>query len=364
MSRTRLILIPALATEPAPFLIVAPDGSVLQRGRLTLDAVEAPEVLPTVAIAPGADVAIHWLDLPKGSAAQVRAAALWALKDWLAATPDRITLALGPVASPRMVAVVSVALLQAWMDYLGGLGVRADVITPDVLVVPEPFDDDVLSAVAFGPNVALRGHGFAATIQPDLVEAVAGDRRIVPVEDADLVERMLATATRQPAVNLLSGMERERTVRGGWKRAMALAAAVLIAPLVTVLAGAARDDMAARRMSDQAEAEIARILPDLADTADPVAEVRRRADAAPPPGGTASAAAALFAAVESVEGAELDLLTVDPEGGMRAAVSYPGYGDLAPLKAAMAERGLSLRDTSTLDDNGRVVSDVVIGGGA
>jgi general secretion pathway protein L len=69
----------------------------------------------------------------------------------------------------------------------------------------------------------------------------------------------------------------------------------------------------------------------------------------------------LFAAVEQVEGAELDIFVSDPEGGVRATVSYPAYQDLDALKSAVAAAGLRLNDTSTLDDAGRVVSDVTIG---
>jgi len=82
---------------------------------------------------------------------------------------------------------------------------------------------------------------------------------------------------------------------------------------------------------------------------------------APPPGGPTAAAAALFAAVESVEGAELDSLTAD-EDGVRATVTYPAYQDLDALQQAMAARGMSLTDESTVDDQGKVVSEVRVGG--
>ena len=150
MKPTRLILIPALAGEPAPYLVIGAGGYVLERGVLALDAVERPEPMRTVAVAPGADVLIRWLDLPPGSAAQQRAAALWTLKDDLAAPADRLSVALGPVpvaGEPRLVAVVSQSLLDAWSDYLAALGVRADALVPDVLTLDEPFED-TLTAVA------------------------------------------------------------------------------------------------------------------------------------------------------------------------------------------------------------------------
>ena len=47
--------------------------------------------------------------------------------------------------------------------------------------------------------------------------------------------------------------------------------------------------------------------------------------------------------------------------GVRATVSYRTYQDMDALKATVAASGLTLIDTSTLDDNGRVVSDVIVG---
>jgi general secretion pathway protein L len=365
MKPTRLILIPAVAAQPAPFLILAPDGFVLERGVLTLEGVERPEPMRTVAVTPGADVTIRWLDLPAGGAAQVRAAAAWSLRDDMAATPDRLATVLGPPAGaagqPRLVAVVSRSLLEAWTDYLEALGVRADVLTPDVLTVPEPEADDELQAVSFGDNVALRGRRFAATVQPDLVDLVAAGRRVVPVEDPAAVERALVEAARSPAINLLDTGDRERKAAGSWRRAAVLTALVLVSPLVLTLSAAARDDMAARRMRAEAVRTVARAAPDLAAAADPAAGFRRRAEAALPPGGPTAAAAALYAAIEGVEGAELDILIADPDDGVKATVSQAAYQDMARIKAAMAAAGMSVTETSTIDDGGRVVSDITIG---
>ena len=364
MKPTRLILIPALAGEPAPYLIVGAGGYVLERGALALDAVERPEAMRTVAVAPGGDVLIRWLDLPPGSAAQQRAAALWALKDDLAAPADRLSVALGPVpvaGEPRLVAVVGLSLLEAWSDYLETLGVRADVLVPDVLTLTEPQDDS-LTAVAFGPSVALRGRRYAASVQPDLVDLVAAGRVVEPVNDPASVERALVQAAAAPLLDLTPARVREQAAaRRGWGRAAVLAGAVLISPLLLMIAGAGRDEWAAARAGDQAKAEIARIDPELARTPDPVAALRGRVRAAPPPGGVMAATAALFGAVEAVPDAELDMLVVDPENGMKAAVTHPDYGDVKVIDEAMRASGLSVTETGTQDDAGRVVSDITIG---
>lgn len=362
MSRTRLVLVPMVASRPAPTLIVDAAGHVLERGLLTLESPATGPAMRTVAVVPGSDVLVRWLDLPGGTAAQQRTAALWMLKDDLAATPDRVRLALGAAVAgePRLAAVVAEPLLLAWMDWLSGMGLKADVLVPDSLTVPEPFEDDVLTAVGFGPALALRGRRFAAGIEPDLAEAVAGGRRIEPVDDMRRVEQMLIAAALNPPVNLLQGAPRAQSP-GRWRRVAVLAAVALVLPLVSTLALAARDDLAANDMRKRAEASARAAFPDMPATADPIAEARRRLATAAPPGGTAAAAAALFAAVERVEGAELDSLSADPAGGVRATVSYASYQDLEAMKAVVAAAGFSLTDTSTLDDAGRVVSDVVIG---
>ena len=364
MKPTRLILIPALGSEPAPCMVIE-DGVVRDRGLLELHPVERPEPMRTVAIVPGPEVTIRWLDLPVGGLVQQRAAALWMLKDSLAAPTDRLATALGPIPAAgrsRLVALVGVPLLQAWIDYLEALGVRADAIVPDVLTVPEPAEDDRLNAVVFGGATALRGRGFAASVQPDLVELVAASRRVEPITDAAEVERALVEAALAPPINLLTSQDRVRgDARRSWALASAMAGLLVVSPLVLIAAAAARDDAAARADADRARAEIARIAPDLATRPDPVEALRQRVRAAPPRGGVVGATAALFAAVEGVEGAELDLLIVDPVAGMKASITHADYQDTQSIARAMRAVGLEVTETAALNDRGRIVSDITIG---
>lgn len=362
MKPTRLILIPGLGSEPAPYLVIV-DGMVRERGLLELHPVERPEPMRTVAIVPGAEVTVRWLDLPVGGLAQQRAAALWMLKDSLAVPPERLATALGPIPTagrPRLIALVGLSLLQTWVDYMEALGVRADAIVPDVLTVPEPDRDDRLNAVVFGQATALRGRGFAASVQPDLVELVAGSRPVEPIMDAAEVERALIEAALEPPVNLMTAPDRA-TARRGWALASALAGLLVVSPLVLIAAAAARDDVSARADAERARAEIARVAPDLAARPDPVEAMRQRVRAAPPPGGVVGATAALFAAVEGVEGAELDLLIVDPASGMKASVTHADYQDTQAIARAMRANGLEVTETAAINDRGRIVSDITIG---
>ena len=58
------------------------------------------------------------------------------------------------------------------------------------------------------------------------------------------------------------------------------------------------------------------------------------------------------------------LSSVYADGQVRATVSYGAYGDLEALDAALAASGLSMTDESTLEEDGRMVSDVIIGAAA
>ncbi|MFC5388812.1 type II secretion system protein GspL [Brevundimonas bullata] len=365
MSRIRLILIPPSAALPASCLTLDAQGVVLTRGVLELGSGYAPEPMRNVAVVPGADVLVRWLELPSGSPAQMAATALHLLRDDLAAPSDRLTAVLGtvPTSGRRLVAVAGRSLLQTWSDYLASFGLRADVMIPDCLILPEPEPEDegVLTAALFGADLALRGRELALSVQPDLAEAVAAGRAVKRIERADEIERLLAAAALNPPINLLAGGGRRvEADRRGWKRAAALAAALIVSPLILTLAAAGHDEWRARDTENRAEAAARRAYPDIAPWADAVAEATRRLSTAPP-GGAAAAAAALFAAVESVEEAELDSLTVD-EAGVRATVTYAAYQDLDALQQAMAAKGMSLTDDSTVDDQGKVVSEVRVGG--
>ncbi|WP_313001216.1 type II secretion system protein GspL [Brevundimonas sp.] len=364
MSRIRLILIPPSAALPASCLTLDAQGNVLTRGVAELGGAQ-PEPMRTVAVVPGADVLIRWLDLPSGSPAQVAAAALHLLRDDLAAPAERLSATLGPIAGAgerRLVAVVGRGLLQAWGDYLSSLGLRADVMIPDSLIPPEPVEEGRLSAAVFGADLALRGRELAMSVQPDLAEAVVAGWGLERIGRADEIERLLAAAALNPPINLLAGAGRRvEADRRGWKRAGALAAALVVSPLILTLATAGHDAWRARDADRRAEAAARQAFPDISANADAVAEAERRLATAPPPGGATAAAAALFAAVEGVEGAELDSLTADADG-VRATVTYLAYEDLDALQQAMAARGMSLTDESTVDDQGKIVSEVRVGG--
>lgn len=365
MSLTRLILIPPHADEAAPWRVVDAAGHVHERGTASPEAPVEGARMRTVAFAPGAQVLTRRLILADGTLAQRRAAAVEMLTPELASPVERMKIALGAPQEDGgvWIAAAGDAWLSAWIDWLDAAGARPDVVLPDTLAITPPESEDELIAVRFGPTVGLRGRHLAVSVDPELAQLVAAGRTIVPVESEATVERMLIDAALNPTLDLLAATGRSES--GGWRRwrlAAALAAGLLISPVVLDAAQAARDEAAAGSAKRQASQAAVRAFPDLAGADDPGDEAVRRLTTLPP-GGVTVAAAALFAAVEGVAGAELEAFSAEADGGVRATVRYPAWQDLDAMKSAVAARGLRLTDTSTLEENGRIVSDLVLEAG-
>lgn len=363
MTLTRLILLPESSSLPAPFLVFNAAGMVMERGRLSLDAPQPLMPMRTVAIAPGADVLVRRLDLPAGGAAQQRAAALWALKDELATRPERLTLALGPVTAtgqPRLAAAVDTALLEAWREHLSALGAPADVLFPDSLITPEPEDAEAATVVPLGAHNAVRLNGSAQTVQADLAPLIVGERSASIIDDEATIQALMIQAALRPPVDLLDAGRRAGSGRRGWLRAAVLAGLLVISPLVLIGAAGLRDSLAADRAEDTARAAAVQAAPDLAESDDPAADLLEQLETAPPPGGALNAMAAISAGVEGVPGAAIDSLSLATDTGLRVGLTYPAFQDLETLRTAVAPMGLALTELSTIEDEGRVVSDLVV----
>lgn len=363
MSRTRLILLPPVAGDPAPWLSLDAAGQVLARGQIGPgDPVPVGE-MRTVVIVPGSAVTVRPVKVAARTEAQARAAALLSLREGLAEEPERLTLALsaGAPDAPRLAAVAARATVEGWRDWVRTLGLEADVLLPDSLVAPEPETEETVTAVRFGPRVALRGRELCASVEPELAPLLAGERRIVPVERPEAVEQMLIAAALYPPLNLIAGPGRETA--GGlarWRLPLALA----VSPLLVIGAEGWRDVGAARALEGESRILAQALFPDLPAGADPAAEARRRAGELPPPGGVAAAAAALFGAMEGVSSADLDALVSDAGGTLRATLTYAEPGDLERIKAGMTARGYGLTEETVEPREGGFVADLIVGGAA
>ncbi len=305
---------------------------------------------PVVLAVPGEDALVRWLALPARRDVQAAAAAVLMLEDELAAPRDRLHVALGP-AEPdglRAVVVVDPERMQGWLDDAAALGIVPDVVIPDCLLLPEPEGESVLAA-RVGGAVAVRGRRLALTCEPDLLALVMRGRTWLEVEAAE-TSRLFALGAGQPLLNLRQGAF--APVRSGPRRPAiapaALVAAVALLALAVPAVEAFRHDQAARKAESAVEA-----LGGVEALRDRHMRVVARAR-------FAGSAAAVFAAVEQLEGMELQSLLYGEDGSFRVSALHTNYSDVELLRTALARSGFALQETNTTPEDGRVLSDLVL----
>lgn len=368
MSRTRIVLAPPAPDVAPTFAVVDAEGHVLERGALALGEDDLIR-MPTVLVVPGAEAVARWLHLPTRNDRQARAAALLALGDKLAAADQDVHVALGPLEPDgwRLAVVVACARLRGWLEAAGLHGLRPDVVIPDHLALPEPEGDAVCGA-RLGATVAVRGTRLALTAEPELLDVLLEGRTLQPLGSAEEVERLVARGALRPAVNLLQGdfdpaRELAVTTKDLWRLAV-VALLLLISPVVLMAASLARDALAADRIERRTAAKLGQALPGVAIT-DPLAQLdtplgQARMAAG---GGPVALAANLFASLETIEHGQLERLIVMPDGAVRATLSYTNYSDIELMRAALRTAGVAMREEGVREEQGRVVSDLILGVG-
>jgi general secretion pathway protein L len=354
-----ILLLPGEA--PWPWITVAADGAVLQRGLLPPEAV-APD-FPTEdhLVVPGADVLVRWFDLPDRNDVQARSAVAFLMQDDIAGDDDvHIAVGRANAEGQRVAAIVRRAVVDGWVAQAAARGVTPTAILPNFLVLPDSAEEIV--AMRVGGLVAVRGQGLAFSLEADLAETVLAGRtarRLSPPE----YDKALVAAARDPEVNLLQGAFGPRGVappETGWRRAAVLAGLLLVSPALIFGAQVGRDLFAASRLEARAEAAAARAWPAAARAEDPVAFVRRRLAGQQAADRFATLAADLFAAVEKTPGAQLDTLVYAPDGALHAGLSYGNYSDMDQLLAAGRQLDLDIAAESTVTEGARITSDVTV----
>lgn len=362
--RTRLIFAPA-DNQTAPWMLVLGEGgAVLERRSLQLG--EPPPADRTLLVVPGAEVSAHWLHLPTRNAVQARAAAAHLLEDRLALPGEEAHLAVGALEADdhRLVAVASKSRMEAWLALARLHGVAPDAIVPDHLLLPEPADEEVIAA-DMGGWIAVRGRRLAFSCEPEMLEVLLGERR-AQIAEGEVLERLWAEGAARPAVNLLQGgfdpAAAQKVTARDLRRPALLLLALLLLPALILGVETWRYRSAAEGLQAAAVREADSVLPKGRPIGDPAAQAASHLTGLElaAGGGPVGAAASLFAAVESIEGAQLETLIASPEG-VRAAISHTNYSDVELLREAMRKAGFAFKEESTRDEGGRVMSDVLVG---
>lgn len=368
MSAWRLIFIPPDHQAAPAVRVIDAEGRILERGTLQIGPNLAPADARTVLVAPGMDVAAHWLHLPTRNDVQARAATALLLEDRLARPAGEAHLALGPREADdhRLAAAVETGRMQAWASLAALHGLRPDLVLPDHLLLPEPEGEEVLAA-DMGGWLAVRARRLAFSCEPDMLEVLLPGRPVRRIGDEAELGKLWAQALAAPAVNLLQGdFDPARASRLGvrdLRRAAVLAAVALVAPALVLGVQAWRYDRAADAAEQGAAAQVATVLPKGQAVTDPRAQAQGRLAGLElaAGGGPISASAQLFAAVETIQDAQVETLIVSPEGEVRAGISHTNFSDVELLRDAMREAGLAFREESSREEGGRVMSDVIVG---
>lgn len=399
-----VLVLPTAGDGPVDWALVTDAGDVQDQGRVdqgqTLSS-QAGRAQRVIAIAPGADVALHQAPSTKGSDANARAAALFAIEDDIAMDLDDVHLALGPrtEASTRPAVVVTKHIMTVWRDLLSDLDVSPDVMTPDFMAMTLPEDGAVI--VDTGEGVLINTGQAGLTIEPELVAAVAPPlfegqtwstiqvlsdraeqlglstlRAYGPVDLQPTPSRLAffsacAKGALQPGqVNLLQGaFARRGEVRfglAGWRRAGVLGAITAIAALGLTLAETIAYRSAAHEARAEAQQIVSRLLPDQGGVRDPAALMRARVNAGQGggPGLFLTLNAVLFDALQTSPTVELEGVRFDQQdGALIASLVFDSYADLEALGAQLEAAGAVVEDRGARSAGGRQSGDLELRSG-
>jgi general secretion pathway protein L len=341
-------------------------GAVAARGR-ELDGLPDPAGAATlVAVVPGEQVALHWLDLPSGLApAQAAAAARLMVGEASAQPMAEMHVAVGreTAASPqRCVALVPAAAMDAWLARLAAHGVDPHLVIPETLLLPEPAEG--LVRHDRGPVSLYRGVAEAFAAEPDVGDMVAGARPVTRLGD-EAFEAGLAAAIDAPLLDLRQGpfarRRRLHVERARLRRLALLAAGLAAITLAVQIAAITRYTFAADSLEAEAKRVAAAALPRSPGVTDASGDLGRRLAELRGGGvGYGAIAGALFAAVRATPNVEISRLGFTPDGHLRAVVHGDGPAALAALAERVEAGGFAVERGPPRSGGGRQVQDFMV----
>jgi general secretion pathway protein L len=340
------------------------DGAIAARGA-GLDGSEAHRGAPVVAVAPGEEVTLRWLDLPAGLSAAQSAGAARLMAAELSAQPvAELHVAVGREAGEgmRFVGLVPMETMRGWLAATKEAGFEAERIVPETLLLPAPAEG--FATWDAGPLRLYRAADEAFALEPELGDLLLAGRSAAAL-DAETFEEGLAGALDEAPLDLRQGpFGRRRDWRVAPARARRLAvltAALLLVSLVVQVAAIARYGFAA----DSAEAETRRVaaaaLPRSPGLADPPAALRERlAELRGGGAGFGATVGALFDAVKATPNIELSALTFSPDGSLRATVQADSPAVIEALRQRVEASGFTAEAGAPRSGGGRRVADLMV----
>ncbi|WP_127168483.1 type II secretion system protein GspL [Xanthomonas sp. BRIP62415] len=350
---TSLLLLPADAAAPAIAVRVDAQGQVLSQRPAS--APWEPSAR-TVLVVPGVDVHLRWLCLPGRSIAQSVAAARLQLAEHLAVeTPGLHVVIADRVEADgtRLVAAVDNAVMQQWLARAAQLGVVPDAVVPDCLLL-EPGADAAAAVVDWDGRWLIRGAGLACSLEPEAARMLLGERAPAPPPAPDAAQTIagFARCAMRAPINLLQHAFAARPAAAQTvtpRRLAALAALVLLSPLVLLLAQTLRYELGARLLQSRAAAQLG-----VRDAAAVPAALQARRHAGAAADVLAVQLGSLFAAVDAVPAAELDQLDYQAAQPLRGTLLHSNGASLQQLSGRLAEAGWQLQPGSSQTEDERM----------
>jgi general secretion pathway protein L len=331
-----------------------------------LDALEFGPEDRVVAVVPGDEVVLRWLELPAGLAPlQAAAAARLLVADQMAHPIADLHVAVGREMEGeigRPVALVPAATMSQWLTGLAASGVDPDAVVPETLLLPVP-EEGILRFDRAGVSL-FRAPGEAFAIEPDVAELIIGERPVVQI-DREIFETGLPRATEDLLLDLRQGpFARRRQWRVDpalLRRIALLAAAILLVTLAIQLATLMRYTFGADALEAETRRVAAAALPRNPGVTNPSLELDDRLIALRGGGaGFGATASAVFAAIRDTPNVELNGLVFNPDGSLRATVAGDSPASLADVTRRVEAAGFVAELGPPRNGGGRRVADLVV----
>lgn len=378
---------------------VSETGAALEQGTGPLDQMPATSENRTIVlILDGQRVRILKEALPARSDAQARKTAPYVLEERLAAPPDKTHVAVGALAGDlRPLAICDHDWLAGQIAAVADRGIRPALAVADhtVLVadqththcldlggililkngrgetssVPDTLAPVIAPAVLDGAeSVTLAGSEPGTTALQRALEAaqikvVRADRPSL----SDHIKTIQDHLTAESVINLLQGSFAPKTDWSGlvrvWKPTVALAASVSIALVASLFFEARGLHQTAKHIEASATTLMRTVLPNVRGIGHLESHVQvlktGRSDT------FLTLSAAFHEAIQSVSA--LSLVSVRYDGdraAMIATVTAGDFKDLAALKSAIEDRGVTVVEGASRQNGGVILADLTLGTGA
>jgi general secretion pathway protein L len=331
-----------------------------------LFAAETGEPLRTIAIAPGEQVLLHWLELPSGLApAQAAAAARLMAADMSVQPVSEMHVAVGPEVegeNARAVALVPAITMAGWLSRLQAQGLDPDAMIPEPLLLPRPSEGFLRYDA--GALALYRGRNDAFSIEPELAELIVAGSVVETIE-AEALEDGLWQQISTPAVDLRQGMfAKRRRWKIEWplvRRLAALGAAIMVVTLAIQIVAILRYTYAADALEIEANQLAAQTLRRSGPLSNAPAQLQQRLTELRGSGaGYGSLASALFDAVRATPNAELTAMLFDETGALRATVQGDTPATLSALQARLGSGGLRVEAGPLRTGGGRPAVELTV----